>query len=120
MATYADAQRVVAALPEGEEVYVAEWGHPTFRVRGKMFAAGSAESPTMSLKASREEQAELIAARPETFSIAPYTGRFGWVRVRLADVGADELAELLTEAWRRTAPKRLVTAYDVAVRDSTA
>jgi hypothetical protein len=116
-ANYEDARRIVAELPEAEEVFVAEWGHPTLRVRGKMFASGAPDQPTMSVKATKEEQAELIAARPDTFEIAPYVGRFGWVRVRLSNVDVAELRELLTEAWRRTAPKKLVTAYD---RESTA
>jgi hypothetical protein len=112
MATYADAQRVVADLPGGEEVFVAEWGHPTFRVRNKMFASGTPEGPTMTVKASREDQAELVAGRPETFSVAPYVGRYGWVQVRLSNVDGTELRELLVEAWRQTAPKRLVKEFD--------
>jgi hypothetical protein len=48
--------------------------------------------------------------------VAAYTGRYGWIRVTLDRIDADELGELLVEAWRRTAPKRLVTAYD---KDST-
>ena len=80
MATYADAQRIVASLPGGEEVIVVEWGdHPTFRVNNKMFASGAPDSPTMSVKASKEDQAELVAARPDTFAVARYVGRFGWV-----------------------------------------
>jgi hypothetical protein len=114
MARFADVQRIVAELPDGEEVFVAEWGHPTFRVRGKMFASGSPEHPTISVKASREEQTELVAARPETFQVAPYVGRYGWVTVRLSDVDTAELRELLVEAWRRTAPKKLVKDYDAA------
>jgi hypothetical protein len=114
MASYADARRVVAGLPEAGEVFVAEWGHPTFRVRNKMFAAGSPDGPTMSVKASKEEQAELVATRPDTFSIAAYVGRFGWVDIVLSNVDTEELRELLVEAWRRTAPKRVVAAYDKA------
>jgi hypothetical protein len=117
MAEFSDAQRIVASLPEGKEVFVAEWGHPTFRVRGKMFATGSPDSPTMSVKASREDQAELVAARPDVFEPAPYVGRYGWVQLQLSKVDESELRELLIEAWRRTAPKRVVAAYD---RDSTA
>ncbi|MBB5869502.1 hypothetical protein F4553_002881 [Allocatelliglobosispora scoriae] len=111
--TYEQVRDWVLALPGGEEVMVAEWGHPTLRVNGKMFAAGSPGSPTMSVKASKEEQAALLAARPDTFSIAAYTGRFGWVRVELSTVDADELHELVVEAWRRTAPKKLVKLYDI-------
>ena len=108
MATYADAQRIVAELPGASEVDVPEWGHPTFRVNNKMFASGAPDSPTMSVKASKEDQAELVASRPETFAVARYVGRFGWIEVQLPDVDEAELRELLTEAWRRTAPKRLI------------
>jgi hypothetical protein len=112
VADYSDARRIAVALPEVEEVFVAEWGHPTLRVRGKMFASGAPGSPTMSVKASKEEQAELVGARPDVFSVAAYVGRFGWVRINLPGIDADELGELLVEGWRRTAPKRLVAAYD--------
>jgi hypothetical protein len=91
---------------------VAEWGHPTLRVNNKMFAAGAPESPTMSVKASKEEQAELIGTAPDVYSVAAYTGRFGWVRVELTKVDPTELRELLVEAWRRTAPKKLVKEFD--------
>jgi len=32
--------------------------------------------------------------------------------VRLAEIGVDDLEELLIEAWRSVAPKRLVRAFD--------
>jgi hypothetical protein len=114
MVTYGQVRDWVLALPGGREVFVEAWGHPSLRVGDKMFAAGSPESPTISLKASREEQAELVAAAPETYQVAAYTGRYGWVTVTLATADADELHELVVEAWRRTAPKRLVAAYDSA------
>jgi hypothetical protein len=44
--------------------------------------------------------------------VAAYTGRYGWVDLRLANVPADELRELVEEAWRQTAPKRVVAAHD--------
>ena len=72
--SYTDVRDWVLALPGGEEVMVPEWGHPTLRVNNKMFAAGSPDGPTLSVKASKEEQAELIAADPETFAVAPYVG----------------------------------------------
>ena len=36
----------------------------------------------------------------------------GWVGIRLDRVDPEEAVELLDEAWRVTAPKRLVAAYD--------
>ena len=112
--TYEQVRQWVLALPGGEEVMVEEWGHPTFRVNNKMFAPGAPDSPTMSVKASKEEQAVLLAADPQTFSFASYVGRFGWVEVDLSRVDSDELHELVIEAWRRTAPKKLVHAFDTA------
>jgi hypothetical protein len=51
---------VALALPEAEERET--WGHPTFRVRDRMFAALSDDGRLASVKATREEQAALIAA----------------------------------------------------------
>ena len=48
----------------------------------------------------------------ETFFIPPYVGPSGWVGVRFRTVNRDEMRELVTEAWRMTAPKRLVAAFD--------
>ena len=67
---------------------------------------------TARLKATPEDQAELVAADPETFGIASHVGRYGWVTVRLDRVDPDEMRELVLEAWRRTAPTRAVTAFD--------
>jgi hypothetical protein len=41
-------------------------------------------------------------------------GQHGWVAVRLDRVDPEELAELIDEAWRMTAPKRLIKAYDAS------
>ena len=114
--TYEQVREWVLALPGTAEVFVEQWGHPTLRVNNKMFASGAPESATMTLKASTEDQAELIASDPGTYSRAPYAGRYGWVRVQLSRVDPTELRELIVEAWRRTAPKRLAATYDAADR----
>ncbi|MCW2599919.1 MAG: MmcQ/YjbR family DNA-binding protein [Frankiales bacterium] len=64
------------------------------------------------IKATLEQQAELVAAAPDVYSVAAYTGRFGWVAVDVAEADGGEVAELLEEAWRRTAPKSVVKAFD--------
>jgi hypothetical protein len=102
----------VLDLPGGQEIMVEEWGHPTLRVNNKMFAGGAPGSPTMSVKCTKEEQASLIAERPDVYSTAAYVGRFGWVEVQLSKVDPVELKELVIEAWRRTAPKKLVKEYE--------
>jgi len=110
--TYEQVRQWVLDLPGGEEVMVAEWGHPTLRVNGKMFASGAPDSPNCSVKASKDEQAHLLANQPDVYGFAAYVGRFGWVTVDLTKVDPEELRELVVEAWRRTAPKKLVKQYD--------
>ena len=60
MITADELRRVVLSLPEAEERET--WGQPTFRVRDKMFAALSDDGRQASVKATREEQAALLAA----------------------------------------------------------
>lgn len=109
---YEQVKEWVLALPGGEEVFVEQWGHPTLRVNGKMFASGMTGGKTMTVKASKQEQESLIAAAPEVYGIAPYVGRYGWIEVDLTKVDRDELRELVIEAWRSTAPKKLLKQYD--------
>ena len=103
-------RRAALAFPEAGEQET--WGHPTFRVRGKMFATLSAENDAATVKASREAQAALVGSEPGTFSVPAYVGQHGWVGIRLERVDPEEAVELLDEAWRETAPKRVVAAYD--------
>jgi hypothetical protein len=104
----------VLALPGGREIFVDNWGEWTLRYGGKVFVIGGPEQATASIKASREDQAELIDSAPDIYSPAPYVGRYGWVKVVLASADADELRQVVTEAWRRSAPKTVVREYDSA------
>jgi hypothetical protein len=105
-----DVRDLALSFPEAEERET--WGHPTFRVRDKMFMGMAGDGTTATVKATREAQAALIGSEPETFYVPDYVGHHGWVGVRLAQVDAEEMAELIEEAWRTTAPKRVVKAYD--------
>lgn len=79
-----------------------------------MFMAMNTEGTSVTVKASKEAQAALVGSEPETFSVPAYVGQHGWVAVRLDRVDPNELAELIDEAWRMTAPKRLVKAFDAS------
>ncbi|WP_200842041.1 MmcQ/YjbR family DNA-binding protein [Actinomadura sp. K4S16] len=78
-----------------------------FRVRDKGFCYFNEDEGFVLLKATREEQAALVADDPGTFSPSWASGRFAWVEVKLASVDPEEMRELVTEAWRLSAPKRL-------------
>ena len=113
MPTAADVRAIALGLPEAVEQET--WGHPTFRVRSKMFGTLASDGSTATAKATRSEQAALVHGDPETFFVPQYVGVHGWVGIRVARVDPSELAELVTEAWRMSAPKRLVRAFDEAV-----
>jgi hypothetical protein len=99
------------SLPEAEERET--WGEPTFRVGDRIFAMGSLDGKHVSLKASLDDQSGLVEMDPKTFAPSAYTGRYGWVRVRLAGVGSGLARQLVTNAWKRTAPRRLVSDYEL-------
>ncbi|HUQ77399.1 MAG TPA: MmcQ/YjbR family DNA-binding protein [Patescibacteria group bacterium] len=106
MTTLADVRSISLALPETEETLT--WGSDvTFRVRDKMFAIGGEGTTRVSIKASLEEQAELLEMDPTTFAKSAYVGRYGWVTVDFARVDPALPKSLLRGAWRRIAPKRL-------------
>jgi hypothetical protein len=108
----ATVRKLALALPEAVEQET--WDTPTFRVRKRIFAMFGDGGRELWIKSTHDEQRALVQMAPETFSVPPYVGPSGWVGVRIATVDRDELAELLTEAWRMTAPKRLVAAFDAA------
>jgi len=103
MLTSAAMRKLALALPETEEK--AHHGHPDFRVRGKVFATLWPDERRAVLRLGRLEQAALVETHPETYSRA--WGATGWTSVQLDTVAVAEFRELLADAWRGVAPKRL-------------
>lgn len=58
-------------------------------------------------------QAEMVALEPDRFFRPPYVGPSGWLGVRLdRDVDWDEVRGILTDSYRKVAPKTLVKLLD--------
>lgn len=98
------------ALPETEAS--TSYGTPALKVRGKGFARLRESGGVLVVKVDFEERLALLHAEPDTFFVTPHYQDYPCVLVRLPSVDPVELHELLVEAWRMTAPKRLVAAYD--------
>ena len=103
-------RRFALALPEATEQET--WGTPTFRVRKKIFVMFSEEQREAWIKSTHDEQRALTQMDPDTFFVPPYVGPSGWIGVRFETADREEMRELITEAWRMTAPKRLVASFD--------
>ncbi|GGL17920.1 hypothetical protein Sme01_55780 [Sphaerisporangium melleum] len=97
-------------LPEVRQSDGGDW--VSLKVRGKGFGYLWERTRTVGLKATIEEQLALVAERPEVFEVQFTAGRFGWVVVHLDKIDADELFELVTEAWCLTAPAELVAVHE--------
>ncbi|HEY3607301.1 MAG TPA: MmcQ/YjbR family DNA-binding protein [Pseudonocardiaceae bacterium] len=82
--------------------------YTSFSVRGKRFGYYWPRTRTVGLKQTLSEQQALVAERPNVFEKQFTAGGFGWVVVYLAGIDADELAELVFEAWRLSAPEQLL------------
>jgi hypothetical protein len=107
----ADLRSLALALPEAEEHD--HFGRPSFRVRGRIFATVHADGRGVNLKLPRDEHEALVGSRPDVFGTVTW-GQLIRTSVVLAEVEPGELAELVEEAWRAVAPKRVVAAFDAA------
>jgi hypothetical protein len=101
-------QKVLLGLP-GVEEHEGWAGQPVFKVRNKSFVYMSEDESSLHLKALREEQEALVAEDPEVYSPSWASGRFAWLTVDIAAADDQELRELVTEAWRLSAPKYLIS-----------
>jgi hypothetical protein len=128
VATWDDVRGLVAALPETDE-HASYGGNPSWRVRRQAFvwerplrradraalgpeAPGQSE-PVLGVRVADEGiKAALIADEPDVFFTTPHFDGYAAVLVRLERIALPELAELVEEAWRLRAPKRLLAELD--------
>ena len=110
-------RRICPRLPEVAERL--SHGEPTWFVRGKQTFATYADHHhddrlAFWCAAPPGAQDTLVAADPERYFVPPYVGGRGWLGVRLdvPGIDRDEVAELVTDAYRQVAPRRLVAQLD--------
>jgi hypothetical protein len=120
MATKRDHDRALQAvreiclsLPEVTERL--SHGSPSFFIRGKktlaMFVDDHHGDDILGIwcPAQPGVQEEMVALEPDRFFRPPYVGPSGWLGVRLdRDVDWGEVRGILTESYRKVAPKTLV------------
>jgi hypothetical protein len=109
-------RRLCLALPEVTERL--SHGEPTWFVRGKksfvMFANHHHDDRLAFWCAAPDgAQETLVASHPDRFFRPPYVGTRGWLGVYLdVPVDWDEIADIVTAAYRMVAPKKLVAELD--------
>lgn len=124
MATQADVRRIALALPDVEE----SRDRFAFSVanRGKQKgiawvwlerpASGGSRVPNPKFLAIRvaslTDKDLLLASDPRKFFTEPHYNGYPAILVRLAEIRAPELRQLLVDAWRCQAPRSLVKEFD--------
>lgn len=111
MPSWDDVVDIACRLPEVE---VGSWyGTPGLKVAGKGFGRLRTDPDALVLRVSGlDEKEALLQGEPEAFFTTAHYDGHPYVLVRLEAVDRDELAELIEEAWRWRAPKRLLAAHD--------
>ncbi len=109
LVTYETVRQIAMALPGVEEG--TSYGTPACKVRGKLFIRQHQDGQSLVVKIEFAEREILIEADPETFYITDHYLNYPWMLVRLANVRRDQLSELIKQAWRLVAPKRLVADF---------
>jgi hypothetical protein len=111
---------ICLGFPGAHEVEA--WGEPTFRVKNKLFAMFASSGthhgagrPGVWIKSAAVTQDMLVRAEPARYFVPPYVGKSGWVGAFLDKKPDWEVIDdLLRDAYRLTAPKKLVATLDAA------
>lgn len=109
-------RQLCLALPETTERL--SHGEPTWFVRGKktfVMYANHHHDDRLGFWCAAPDGAQeaLVGSDPERFFVPPYVGHRGWLGVRLdVPVDWDQIADLVTDAYRVVAPRKLVAELD--------
>jgi hypothetical protein len=115
--TIDEVRTFAATLPRSSEAFVR--GRVKFRIGRTVWLSFSRDGSTMGFAFPKELRRALVDSEPEKFSL-PSAGdmRYHWVHVRLAALEADEMRELVEDAWAFCAPKGVVAEYAASTRSS--
>jgi hypothetical protein len=106
-----DVRALTAGLPRSYEVSVR--GRVKFRVGRIVYLAFSRDETLMGFAFPKEEREAALETYPDTFvRPEPSDLRYHWLVVRLEAIDADELRELVFDAWRMVVPKKLASLSD--------
>ena len=113
--TWDEVRAIVLALPGAEDG--TSYGTPALKVKGKFLTRLRAEDGSIVVPlASIEEREALLDSAPGVYFFTDHYRDWPTVLARLEPAGPEHVTGLLTQAWLRIAPKRLVKAWDAEHR----
>jgi len=90
-------------------------GRIKFRIGRIVYLSLSRDGSTMGFAFPKDWRDALVEAEPEKFSLPSESDmRYHWAHVRLAAIDADEMRDLVEDAWAFCVPKSVAEDYAAA------
>jgi hypothetical protein len=107
---YARYLRMVQKLPG--TALSTSYGTPAIKVQGKLLSRWRTEAEgALVLRCGLLDRHILLQADPQAFFLTDHYRDHPWILVRLEEISAPALADVVLRAWRLVAPKKLRAAY---------
>lgn len=111
--TIDEVRAFATTLPRSSEGLVR--GQVKFRIGRIVYLSLSKDGSTMGFAFPKEWRDALVESEPEKFALPSQSDlRYHWVDVRLAAIDAEEMRELVEDAWAFCVPKRVAEEYAAA------
>ena len=110
MVTVDEVRALALTLPRTTEHLIHD--RVKFRIKQIVYLAFSRDEMLMGFAFPKEERQALVDSEPDKFQL-PGTSdmRYNWVVARMDKLSAQEMHELVTDAWRMCVPKRIAAEH---------
>jgi hypothetical protein len=111
MPKWEDGEAIGLRYPEVERT---TWfGTPSLKVAGKGMCRLRTDPDALVIRVlDLGDREALLKGQPDVFFTTPHYDGYPYVLVRLEEIDDTQLEELIEDAWRIRAPKRLVREHD--------
>jgi hypothetical protein len=110
MMTVSELRALALSLPGMVES--AHHGSPDFRINNKIVVNLDEPAGRITVKLSMNDQMAAMERDDGAFSLPGGWAKFGWTTVHMDVAAHDEIEEIVIDAWRRMAPRKLVRELD--------
>jgi hypothetical protein len=108
--TIDEVRAFASTLPRSSEGLVR--GRVKFRIGRIVYLSLARDGSTMGFAFPKDWREALVESEPEKFSLpSEHDLRYHWVHVRLDAIDADEMRDLVEDAWAFCVPKRVAEEY---------
>jgi hypothetical protein len=105
-------RRIALSFPGVEEGTSSKT--PVFRVRGRYLARLIPDDDALAIKTRFATRDVLTGAKPDVYYITDRLNCWPVMLIRLSKADLGEVRQLVEDAWRMTAPMKLVHQYDAS------